>query len=213
MQGNLIGTDSTGTKPIPNGWQASPSGGWGIYDASGGGGGSGDLIGGTTQGTANIIAYSNGPGVVAGGALIEGNSIYGNTGLGIDSNGQSFPILTAASSSSVTITGTFNSTANHTYRLELFSNSSPGQPNPSDSNDPNLYGQGQTYLGFATITTMPTETQSPPRRLGYRKSGRQLHHHVSHIITGGPDLSHCHGYRCYCRHPRLRGHIRVFSQP
>ena len=147
IQGNLIGTDSTGTNPIPNGWEGINSGGEGgiVYD----GGPTPDLIGGTTPGAGNIIAYNVGSGVANGG-LIEGNSIYGNTGLGIDEGlpnvNQFFPILTSATSSSsgTTITGTLQSVASTTFRVEFFANAAM---------DPSGYGQGQTYLGFATVST------------------------------------------------------------
>jgi hypothetical protein len=71
---------------------------------------------------------------------------------------QNYPVLTAASSTgtSVTISGTLNSAAGHTYRLEFFSNASPGQANPADPTDTNLYGEGQTFLGSAQVTTDPT---------------------------------------------------------
>ena len=76
--GNKIGVNAAGNAPIPNGWS-------GIYiDGS-----SGNTIGGTGAGEGNVIASSASD---AGVALvnasqqnaIRGNSIYGNTRLGID---------------------------------------------------------------------------------------------------------------------------------
>jgi len=73
VQGNLIGTDATGTLPIPNGQGVV------VF------GSNNDLIGGTTPGARNIIAFNDGPGIAAGGTgnQIEGNSIYSNTGPGV----------------------------------------------------------------------------------------------------------------------------------
>jgi hypothetical protein len=155
VQGNLIGTDATGTQPLPNGF--------GVIVL----GGSNNIIGGTGSGAANTIAFNRNWGVAVGGtgvAAIEGNSIYANAGLGIDlgrdgvtlntpggphtgpNHLQNFPVLKAASSSdnSATVSGTLNSTPNHTFRLEFFANASP---------DPSGYGQGQTFLGSAEVIT------------------------------------------------------------
>ena len=92
MEGNLIGTDSTGKNPLPNGDGVSDG------DPQG-------VIGGTAPGAGNTIAYNQGVGVSAyyTGDRIEGNSIYGNGGLGIqvDSSSGLFPnepVLTAAQS-------------------------------------------------------------------------------------------------------------------
>ncbi len=68
VEGNYIGTDATGTQSLPNGQ--------GI-DAS-----SENLIGGTTPGAGNIIAFNDGPAINADGSgeRIEDNSIFNNTG-------------------------------------------------------------------------------------------------------------------------------------
>jgi hypothetical protein len=84
LQGNLIGTDATGTQPIPNGI--------GVAVLIGGNA----LIGGTTPGAGNTIAFNDGPAVSVNGTgvQIEGNSIYGNkdinghTGQAIDNLSQ-----------------------------------------------------------------------------------------------------------------------------
>ncbi|HEV2950414.1 MAG TPA: PxKF domain-containing protein, partial [Gemmataceae bacterium] len=79
--------------------------------------------------------------------------IHDNAGPGILLNSannandnQVAPVLSGASSSSsgMTINGTLQSVANTTFRIEFFDNQSP---------DPSGYGEGQTYLGFATVTT------------------------------------------------------------
>jgi uncharacterized repeat protein (TIGR01451 family) len=61
-------------------------------------------------------------------------------------NLQNFPVLTGVvrSVGNTTISGTLNSIANQTYRLEFFSNSAC---------DPSGHGEGETFLGAATTTT------------------------------------------------------------
>ncbi|MBK6744805.1 MAG: Calx-beta domain-containing protein, partial [Hydrogenophilales bacterium] len=95
---------------------------------------------------------------------VLGNAIYGNSGLGIDlgddgltlndaddvdagANGlQNFPVLTSAVSSggNTTVAGTLNSTVGTNFRIEFFS---------SPAADASGHGEGQTYLGFADVTT------------------------------------------------------------
>jgi hypothetical protein len=118
-----------------------------------------------------VIAF-NAKGVVVGSKLtdssaqnaIRGNSIFGDTGLGIDlgNNGvtpndqkdpdvgpnllQNFPELAAAqlASRGVKVTGTLNSIPNQTYRVEFFA---------SANGNSSGYGEGQTFLGFQDVTT------------------------------------------------------------
>ena len=72
VQGNLIGTDKTGTLPIPNIGQ-------GINIGNEGDGGFNNLIGGTTAAARNVISGNQGGGIASGGSgtgnLIEGNYI------------------------------------------------------------------------------------------------------------------------------------------
>ena len=87
IQGNLIGTDLTGTQAVPNGF--------GIATANA----SGTTIGGTTAGAGNIISGNKGYGIdlsYSSGNLIQGNIIgsdatgtidLGNGGEGIDVGG------------------------------------------------------------------------------------------------------------------------------
>ena len=76
VQGNRIGTDATGLKPVPNDF-------YGIEIAAPGPG----LIGGTAPGEGNVIAFNGGPGVyvnaTAGGWRIVGNATFDNGDKGI----------------------------------------------------------------------------------------------------------------------------------
>jgi len=158
IEGNFIGTDVTGTRALSNG-------GSGVVIFSGA---LDNTIGGTASGAGNVIAFNRSRGVLIGssdtGNAIVSNSIFSNVSLGIDlrplgvtpndvgdgdtgaNNLQNFPVLTSATSSggSTTIEGTLNSTANTTFRLEFFSNVAC---------DPSGFGEGETFLGSADVTT------------------------------------------------------------
>ncbi len=166
VQGNLIGTDATGTVSLAN---QGP--GVLIGEIPGVQKGANNLIGGTTAGAGNVIAFNAGDGIsldagAGNGNAFLRNTIWGNAGIGIDlsdngvtpndvtpgdgdsgpNNWQNFPLLTRASSygGDTTITGTFNSTAGTTFRIEFFS---------SPTGDGTGYGEGQTYLGFVDVGT------------------------------------------------------------
>jgi hypothetical protein len=149
--GNLIGTQSNGTGALGN-----ASSGIGINA-------SGNAIGGTAAGLANIIANNgvNGVTISSGtGNSIQNNSIFANAGLGIDlgndgitandagdadigaNNLQNTPVLTTASVSggSVTVAGTYNSIPSTTFTLQIFANNPPGT-------------QGQTLIASIPVTT------------------------------------------------------------
>jgi len=153
VQGNLIGTDVTGMAPLGNG-------GDGISVHS-----DNNMIGGATSDAANTIAFNAGDGVIVSSGTVNAilsNSIFSNTGLGIDlspdgvtpndagdgdtgaNNLQNFPVLTSATSGSTTIEGALNSTPNTEFRLEFFSNSAC---------DPSGHGEGETFLGSTNMTT------------------------------------------------------------
>jgi CSLREA domain-containing protein len=160
IQGNLIGTQKDGVTPLPNVT-------YGIVLL-----GNGHLVGGAIPAQSNTIAY-NGFGVnvpSANGNRIQGNSIYSSTHLGIGLSGfsfnplpndacdadtqpgnlgQNYPVLTSATiaAGSVTISGTLNSVAATSYRIEFFSSSTC---NASGN------GEGKTYLGFTNATTNGT---------------------------------------------------------
>ena len=73
--GNKIGTDATGTQAVPNGFQ-----GVAIVNATA------NTIGGTTDGTANVISGNSSNGIVIFGGGASGNLIEGNL-IGTDSTG------------------------------------------------------------------------------------------------------------------------------
>jgi len=160
VQGNYIGTDRTGTAAVAN-----ASRGVSFDQAA-----TNNTVGGTVAGAGNVIAYNGGCGVcvlAAGtvGMAIEGNSIVGNVGLGIDlgadgvtsndlgdvdagpNNLLNFPVLSAAmtNGTQATFAGSYSGTAAvATLRIEFFA---------SAAADPTGYGEGQRYLGFTNVTT------------------------------------------------------------
>ena len=141
VQGNLIGTDKTGTVALGNG------DGIDIEEANN------NTIGGTTAGAGNTIAFSSGTGVDVDsgtGNSILANSIFSNGGPGILLNSannandnQAAPVLTTVVSSAggTAITGTLVAYPSTSFRIEFFSN-------PTGT-----VGEGQTFLGFAQVTT------------------------------------------------------------
>lgn len=166
IQGNYIGVAPDGTTPLGNtgaGIDVMTS----FFGTS-----PNHMIGGTTAGTGNIIARngtfgvtSDNPGISARKPFaVLGNSIFANGNLGIDLGGdgvsvndagdadtgpngfQNFPVLSSGGNiaAGTSISGTLNSKPNTTYRLEFFANASC---------DASGNGEGQTYLGFASVTT------------------------------------------------------------
>ncbi|PYS56959.1 MAG: hypothetical protein DMF76_23515, partial [Acidobacteria bacterium] len=153
IQGNFIGTKADGVSALGNR-------GYGIdlLDAAS------NNIGGTTAGAGNTIAFNTQAAVTGGetGNAILGNSIFSNGGLGIDlgglianddcdgdrgsNNKQNFPVISSvlANSTTTTIQGTLNSTANTQFRIEFFANTTCDQSGN---------GQGRTFLGFTNVTT------------------------------------------------------------
>ncbi len=157
LQSNSIGLDASGNVVGNNG---------GIYLSAGA---SNNLIGGDTAGAGNVITGCGTDGIFvnsdAGSAnTFLANSIFGNSGLAIDlatdgvnandagdadsgaNDLQNFPVLAAAGtdSSRIVISGSINSTANTTLRIEFFANAAA---------DATGYGEGQNYLGYTTVLT------------------------------------------------------------
>ncbi|MEW6131283.1 MAG: CSLREA domain-containing protein [Acidobacteriota bacterium] len=169
IQGNYIGTAIDGITPLPNCTFTAGNSIGGIFISRG----SDNTVGGVVSGAGNIIAFNgvvgviviNDPGFVNNtGNTIRKNSIFSNNGPGIDltpfgvttndacdvdtgaNNLQNFPVLTSATSNGITTTiqGTLNSTASTTFTLEFFAN---------DNCDSSGFGEGQTFIGSATVTT------------------------------------------------------------
>ena len=167
IQGNYIGTN-------PNGDVLGCSGaGIHIEDSYH------NTIGGTSTGAGNTLAFCGLSGVFVNnntstGNSIRGNVIHDNNGLGIDlstgagpngatpndpgdadvgpNNLQNFPVLaTVIGGATTQITGTLSSTPNSTFTLDFYANAAA---------DPSGYGEGQRYLGSATVTTNANGTVS-----------------------------------------------------
>jgi parallel beta-helix repeat protein len=161
IRGNLIGTQADGTSPLPNG----NFGGINLRISNA-------TVGGSGAGEPNTIAFNNGPGIWIrlnsnSNPLIQ-NVIYGNTQQGITlqnsvpgtplpndagdadavpgNRGQNYPVLNVPviSAGSATISGTLNSQASRSYRIEFFANAACGSTG---------FGQGQTFIGNTTVVT------------------------------------------------------------
>ena len=116
----------------------------------------------------DVIAFNNGPGIeilTGAGNSLTRNSIQRNSVLGIDLGGsgvplmntpggphngpnhlQNYPVLDCLTLANgmISISGTLNSTPNHSFTIEFFSNSQA---------DPTGYGQGESYLDSESVTT------------------------------------------------------------
>jgi hypothetical protein len=157
VQGNIVGRTADGATPLGNTGR-----GVSIDGAPN------TIVGGPTDAEGNVLS-ANSVGVVvfntgATGNRIQRNSIYDNTGLGVDLRGdgvtandpgdadtgpndlQNFPVLDSALiTGGVTIvSGSLNSTADTTFVIDLYE---------SASCDPSGNGEGQTWFGSVTVTT------------------------------------------------------------
>jgi uncharacterized repeat protein (TIGR01451 family) len=160
IEGNLIGTEAGPIGPLGNG-------GAGVSVTIPAGSPSptsplalNDTIGGTVAGAVNTIANNGGAGVsfvnnygaAVTGLTIRGNSISNNAKLGIDLNGSGTPIpgtlfLTqtgANTANQPTISGVIYGTPLASYAIDLYGNV---------KGDASGFGQGQSFLGTAQVTT------------------------------------------------------------
>jgi parallel beta-helix repeat protein len=161
VQGNRIGTDSTGSLPIP-------SGNYGVQIQ----GSSDNTIGGPMPGEGNLIAFHGLDGVYvnnATGNTIRGNAIFENGGLGIElaptgvsandpgdsdtgaNDLQNWPVLisvepAAPQGGSTRFQGVLHSAPSTTYDLDFYEN-------PPCAPFPRQYVQAQTYLGAGQVAT------------------------------------------------------------
>ena len=155
VQGNFIGTQANGVSPLGNGANGVLIN---FFDSN--------AIGGSASGAANTIAFNGGAGVLVLGVSnpVSSNAVFANAGLGIDlggdgvtpndpcdgdsgaNNRQNTPVITSSSSSggSTIIEGTLDSAPNVTFTIEFFSNGAC---------DPSGFGEGEAFIGSATVTT------------------------------------------------------------
>jgi hypothetical protein len=160
IQGNSIGTALDGISPLGNMRSGADC------DV----GSTNNLIGGGGAAAGNRIAFNGGAGVWvhtgstnAVGNRVTCNSIFDNSGLGIDLGAagvttndpcdvdvggnmlQNFPVLTqVVHGAGTTISGSLNSTASTAFLLQFFA---------SPACDASGHGQGQIYLGDLTVNT------------------------------------------------------------
>ena len=150
VQGNLIGTDITGTNPIPNM-------GAGIYCIEGGG----STYGGLGAGEGNISAFNLYTGIDAEGSdqMILGNVVHDNGGPGLDFNGN-----TIASQNSIYDNGNLGiwySGGNDTNPPVLFNTNWISGSACANciveiflaDPDPTGAGEGKEYLGSVTTSS------------------------------------------------------------
>ncbi|MDA1250804.1 MAG: DUF4347 domain-containing protein [Planctomycetota bacterium] len=157
VAGNFIGTDASGMLNLGNALD-------GILVTNGA---HSNTIGGEVAGAGNLIAFNdhNGVNVVNGATnAIVRNSIHSNVLLGINlgtagvtandsgdgdtgaNSLQNFPVLTSAvtTGTQITISGTLNSTASTSFRIEFYSNA---------TGDGTGHGEGQMLIGVTDVTT------------------------------------------------------------
>ena len=167
LEGNLVGTDATGTLPVLT------RSGIVVNQATGRFEPHAVRIGGLAPGQGNTVAFTELNGIAVLGniddAEISGNSIHGNGLLGIElgsfpqgpdgvtpndpgdadsgANGlQNFPTIESASTAfgTVAVRGLLGSEPFSSYRVELFA---------SAECDPSGHGEGRSFLGSVLVST------------------------------------------------------------
>ena len=148
VQGNFIGTQADGITALGNQWH-----GLELLNTA-----SNNIIGGTTMGAGNRIAYAqevayDGVRIRSGCTRneVRGNAIFGNAGLATDLEADGVtatntPVLTSASGRYVTqiqgsLTGWPRNTA---VTMDFYANA---------TKDPTGYGEGETWMGSSGLTT------------------------------------------------------------
>src|SRR6266446_1848437 len=174
IQGNSIGTDINGTGDLGNkGYGVSLStANDDLVGGTVAGAGNVIAFNGSTSRSSGGVGVLAGTGnSILGNSIFSntgGDPAFNNPGLGINlfssgetggvtpndagdadtgpNNLQNYPVLTTVSSSggNTNITGTLNSVANTTYRIEFFAN---------DAIDPSGHGEGQIFLKSMDVTT------------------------------------------------------------
>lgn len=148
----------------------------------------GSRIGGPATGEGNRIAFNGQRGVsLLGGTnnVIRGNRIHANEGLGLDLGNnnrtandagdtdsgvnqlQNFPVLTEGriDPGQTRLVGSLNSHASTTFQIDFYSSPTP---------DPSGNGEGDQYLGSASVTTDATGNASFTTVLNVQAAGRYL---------------------------------------
>jgi parallel beta-helix repeat protein len=162
---NKIGTAANGIAPLGNGYDGIS---FLTADAFG-------SVGDGTAANGNLIFANQHHGVhiASTGVSVLGNSIFSNVGLGIDLTGgivpsndtcdadagpnglQNFPVITSVTifSDHTNISGTFESTAGNTFRVEFFQNFAGDNPGNRG---------GRTFIGSAPVATTLTPSCVTP---------------------------------------------------
>ena len=163
IQGNLIGTDATGTASLGNSGGGIGASGFSVV-----------TVGGLGPGEGNTIAFNGINGAGSAGLVIEtgskvsirGNTIYANVPLGIDVGAfddntvgptpndgteaddiQNYPILSSVDyGTSTTVHAAFHSKPSATFDVDFYSN-------PACLSHPPALNQGQNFAGTTQLTT------------------------------------------------------------